>query len=432
MLRRYIHKQFPMAITPVIRRDKEPGVAELDFGFLGKTIDGHGKVHAHTAFLSVRFRYSRNAFRISIPRMDTEHVILALMAAFEHFGAVPHTLVIDNFKVAIVKHRLKDPTVTRTFHEFAVHCGFMISPCAPGRPEHKGGVESDVKYVKRNFWPLYRDHESLSGHVLPRREGLDAYFITWNKEVALVRRLRDMDNRTPLELWHDDFEALKELPATRFEMTDWTPTRILGAGWHISYGTVRYSVPQEYMGKPVHCRATRSVVEVYNENHELIARHARSYRRYTTVTVKAHGPTLALEFLAVTRANVLEKATRIGPNTAEVVRQLLDNRVIDRLDAARGIVFLTKKYPDTRIEAACARALAFSTPQYHTVKSILEKDLDQVPIREPIGADGQRLFAFVRDAREYNNTFKESANGINGSTATDRRAAEVVGAAVDA
>ena len=55
-----------------------------------------------------------------------------------------------------------------------------------------------------------------------------------------------------------------------------------------------------------------------------------------------------------------------------------------------------------RLEAACARALAFDNAKYRTVKTILEKGLDQLePLPEtPLGSSYTGKGRFTRDARQ--------------------------------
>ena len=50
---------------------------------------------------------------------------------------------------------------------------------------------------------------------------------------------------------------------------------------------------------------------------------------------------------------------------------------LDNLRAAQGVIRLAKKHGATRLEAACARALSFDAARYRTVKTILDKGLDQ-------------------------------------------------------
>lgn len=43
---------------------------------------------------------------------------------------------------------------------------------------------------------------------------------------------------------------------------------------------------------------------------------------------------------------------------------------------------LGKSYTDERLEAACRRALHLNATSYKSVKSILDKDLDRLPLPE--------------------------------------------------
>ena len=54
-----------------------------------------------------------------------------------------------------------------------------------------------------------------------------------------------------------------------------------------------------------------------------------------------------------------------------VVDQLLEVNALYRLRAAQGILGLRKKYSDTRLEAACAKALTVGDPSYRTIQGIL-------------------------------------------------------------
>lgn len=66
----------------------------------------------------------------------------------------------------------------------------------------------------------------------------------------------------------------------------------------------------------------------------------------------------------------------------QLVRQLFAERVLDNLRAAQGLIRLKDKYGAARLEAACKRALNYNNPRYGTVKTILEKGLEQHPSAE--------------------------------------------------
>ena len=46
------------------------------------------------------------------------------------------------------------------------------------------------------------------------------------------------------------------------------------------------------------------------------------------------------------------------------------------LRQSQGIIRLAEKYGETRLDAACQRALAYGNPHYRTIKTILEKGLE--------------------------------------------------------
>ena len=55
----------------------------------------------------------------------------------------------------------------------------------------------------------------------------------------------------------------------------------------------------------------------------------------------------------------------------DFIERLLGDRPLDRLRSAQGVLRLGQRYSPTRLDAACARALAVGEYRYHTVKTIL-------------------------------------------------------------
>jgi transposase len=62
---------------------------------------------------------------------------------------VPHLLVPDNTKVAVIKACLYEPQVNRTYAEMATHYGTAVLPARPYRPRDKAKVEVCVLIVER-------------------------------------------------------------------------------------------------------------------------------------------------------------------------------------------------------------------------------------------------------------------------------------------
>ena len=60
--------------------------------------------------------------------------------AFEAIAGVPHLVIPDNAKVAVIKACLYEPQVNRTYTDMAAHYGTAILPTRPRRPRDKASV----------------------------------------------------------------------------------------------------------------------------------------------------------------------------------------------------------------------------------------------------------------------------------------------------
>jgi hypothetical protein len=99
----------------------------------------------------------------------------------------------------------------------------------------------------------------------------------------------------------------------------------------------------------------------------------------------------------------LRQGEEIGSQCLIIIKRLFQDRVLDNLRAAQGIVSMAKKYGAVRLEAACLRALTFDSPKYRTVKTILEKGLDQQeagPLVQALGGAYTGAGRFYRNGRE--------------------------------
>jgi transposase len=158
----------------VMRIETPPGeVAQVDpsassgqvFGYIGYLIDPQtGQPRKAWAFVMVlgysRHQYAEFVFDQSIPTWLVCHRHALRQAQgrlFEFFNGVPKRIVLDNLKAAIIKAytRDEDPEVQQAYRECAEHYGFLIDPCLPRKPQHKGKVErGGVGYLQQAFLPL--------------------------------------------------------------------------------------------------------------------------------------------------------------------------------------------------------------------------------------------------------------------------------------
>ena len=248
-VRRYIHRHFPPPVRPVMRRETKPGeVMEVDFGHLGLTWDAATRSRRRTWVFSGRLRHSRRAYREVVFNQKQETFFACHMHAFEWFGGVSEKVTPDNLKAAIIVASFEDPLVNRAYRELALHYGFLISPCLPRRPEHKGGVEGDIKYVKRNFLPLFREAQKERGRETPDAGELGEELERWNRESYDLHVVQKV-GRTPLELFEsEEAQALTPLPMTRWDLVVCKELSV-GPDWRVQFEKAFYTVPYRLIGE---------------------------------------------------------------------------------------------------------------------------------------------------------------------------------------
>ena len=69
----------------------------------------------------------------------------------------------------------------------------------------------------------------------------------------------------------------------------------------------------------------------------------------------------------------LKQAQDVGDYCHALIERLFANGIVERLRAAQGVIRLRKPYGDSRLNAACRRALAFENIGYGSVKTICER-----------------------------------------------------------
>jgi hypothetical protein len=300
-------------------------------------------------------------------------------------------VVLDNLKAGIVQAVLHDAEAQRSYRELAEHYGFLISPCRPRTPRHKGKVESGVRYVKRN---------ALAGRTFVDLEAANAHLERWVMDVA-GHRDHGTTHEAPLARFAVEQPVLQPLPSQRYEVTVWKRAK-LHPDCHVVFEGSYYSAPHRLVGQALWVRATPRRVELHHE-HARVASHARAQRRGEWHTLRDHLPPEKLLGLLPQRVQLRAQAEAQGPATAELIDQLLGDRPLDRLRGAQAILRLGQRVGRSRLEAACCRALAFGEIRYHTVKTILAKGLDLEPLPAAALRPGPlpKTSVFARPASDF-------------------------------
>lgn len=340
--------------------------AQVDFGAGPQLVDRDtGELRRSWVFV-MTLCFSRHQYAEIVWRQDVETWLGCHRRAFEWFGGVPAKLTIDNPKCAITRACGRDPEVQRAYAECAEGYAFRIDALPPRQPQMKGRVEAGVKYIKSAFLPLreFRDIEDANRQ-------LHAWIST-----EAGPRIHGTTRQAPLALFTEVEQALlAPLPDSPPELAAWATVKVHG-NCHVRFEQAAYSAPYRLVGKPLWLKASETTIKLYHE-HELIAVHPRRRTPGDRHTITEHLPPEAIAYRMRDPQWCLKQAHAIGPACHALIERLFAHRVLDHLRAAQGVVGLAKRFGSTRLEAACARALAFNEVRYRSVKTILEKGLDQ-------------------------------------------------------
>ncbi len=399
-VRRFVQKYLPTRVKPVMVRPTVPGRdMEVDFGYLGITYDAQTRRNRRTHIFSGRLRHSRLAYREPSFRQNEEAFFLGHMHAYEYFEGVAAKAIPDNLKAAVIKASHEDPIINRVSHQLAEHYGFLISPCPPYEPKKKGGVENDIKYVKRNFWPLFVEQQRALGREIPHYEDLVRELTRWTREVSEARIIAGV-GRTPREIFEtEERQALLSLPDHRWDPISWGKAKV-DKDFLLQFQKAFYSVPYQHIGAQVIVFGSRHSVRIFLDSVE-IARHERATRPWQIVRNPLHAPPHLEEYMNTTSAGLVRWAGRLGDTIGLVAESILADKAVDGMRPVRALIRLATTYPAERVQRACARALHYDTATYRSVKEILEKNLDRLPADEPTDALGQRVFRFQRQGQEF-------------------------------
>jgi len=368
-VRRFLARHVPRTPEAFVRVETQAGEeAQVDFGYAGQFLDpALGRPRKSWVFV-MTLSYSRHQYVRIVFDQRVETWIDLHVRAFEWFGGAPGRIVIDNLKAGIVRAVLHDPEVQRSYRELAEHYGFLIAPCRPGTPRHKGKVESGVRYVNRS---------ALAGREFRDVEEANRHLERWAMEIAGTRD-HGTTHEAPLARFERERSHLKPLPMQRYEVVVWKQAMV-HPDCHIVFDYAYYSAPHRLIGQSLWIRATSSRVELYC-HHERIATHPRATRKGEWSTLPDHLPPTKLQGLLVHPQLIRARARTIGPNTEEVIERLLGDRPLDRLRTAQAILRLGEREGAERLEAACRRSIAYDEIRYATIKGILKNGLDLEPL----------------------------------------------------
>ena len=394
-----LYRSFESKLSPTMRQTHAAG-ERLFVDYAGDgvpvVIDRlTGEIRKAQIFVSVlgasSFTYARATWTQGLPDWIDAHA-----HAFQAIDGVPHLLVPDNTKAAVIKACLYDPLVNRTYAEMAAHYDTAILPARPRRPRDKAKVEQAVLVVERWLFGRLRHRTFYS---LADVNVAIGELLTLLNEERPIRRL-GVTRRQLLE--EIDRPALKPLPIEPYVFSEWRACRV-GIDYHVEADAHYYSVPHRFARADVDVRLTARTVEVFLKG-ERIAAHMRMSGNHKHTTVAEHMPSSHRRYASWTIDRIRADARLIGPATAALCELILEQRPHPEqgFRACLGIVRLAGPYGAERLEAAAERAIEIGARTYGSVKSILANNLDRRPAQKRAADGTPILHANIRGPRYYN------------------------------
>ena len=394
-----LYRGFEEKLTPTMRQTHIAG-DKLFVDFAGGTVPVlvdrmTGEIRQAQLFVAT-LGASSYTYAEATWTQTTADWVGAQTSALTFFGGAPRLIVPDNPKAAIVKACFYEPSVQRTYADFAAHFSMGVLAARPRRPRDKAKVESGVQVVQRWILAALRNRRFSSLGEL--NAAIAALTTKLNNRV--MRKL----NTTRAALFETvEKPALRPLPIEPYVYAEWKIARV-GLDYHVEVGGHYYSVPYRYLRAQVHVRIAARTVEIFLKG-ERIGAHMREATCGRHTTHDDHMPETHRAYKDMTVDKVMTSADRIGAATGMLVRLIIEakHHPLQGVRSSLGVISLVRQFGPERVEAACLRALEHGARSYGSVKSILENKLDQrLPIKpepdqRPIGAH-----ANVRGRTYYN------------------------------
>lgn len=385
-IKRYVRKLRSKTPTLYARIETPAGEeAQVDFG-KGAPVLVDGRYRTPHLFV-MTLSNSRKSYEEAVWSQNVETFIQCHVNAFRFFGGVPRIVRIDNLKSAVLKAHLYEPTINPNYAAFAGHYGFVPIPCRVRTPQHKGKVESGVKYVQNN---------ALKGKRFDSLEEENRYLRWWNRTWASTR-IHGTRKQQVQKMFLAEKEHLMPLPEKPFEYFKIGVRKVNALDSHIEVAGAFYPVPPKYMGQKVVVHYNSKWVKVYHQD-KLIQHLSQVPRgrfhpdKSCLPPQKNWGQQRYLRYL-------LDQCRVMGSSVLQWAEGAVARRSYSAYRSIQGVVALGRKYPPRVVNQACGQAFENNGFSYHIVKELSESIRIQKEIQHEIGFIQQD--ELIRCPKEY-------------------------------
>ena len=353
------------------QRQTHPAGEKVFVDYAGPTVPIHdgdsGKVLRAQVFVGVlgasNYTYAEAHWSQQLLDWIAAHVRM-----LEFFGGTPQCIVCDNLKAAVTRASRTEPLINDSYQNFASHFGTTIVPARAYRPKDKAKVEGHVLIVER--WILFRLRKRVFTSLGELNAAIRALLLDLN-----TRPFQKLPGNRAQAFEIVDRPALRALPIAPYEYVEFRRGRV-GMDRMVDVGGRLFSAPPRLVNALVDIRVTAGVVELLHGGRR-VASHERTAGAAPVVD-PARVPAADHAYANWSPQRELDWAATIGPRTSDfVVARLVDvgNKTVGyRLGLS--LRKLAGVFGATRLESACARALAIGATSTSSLRAILSNRLD--------------------------------------------------------
>lgn len=349
----------------------QPGqCAQVDWAEAG-TIS-IGSTRRKLYFFALVLAHSRMLYIEFTLAQSMEHFLHCHQRAWETLGGVPREVMVDNCKVAVLRHPAQGPVVYNPrYLDFAQHYGFAIKACKPRQPQQKGRVENTVAYVKKNF---------LAGREIHSLESLNAEGRHWLDQVANVRKHGSTGDQ-PLERFSEEKKILQALPIHPYDTGVLSTVRV-NKQYRIHCDGNTYSVPPQFVRQHLTLKLYPNKLRLYHEN-QLVAEHPRNYDRRQDREDPDHRKPLIAKATKQRDQRLLIAFLKLSPQ-AEAYYQALQDRKLNATIHLRKIMALAEVYGHEALARALEDAHSYQAYSSEYILNLLEQRTRKTPEPGPL------------------------------------------------
>jgi transposase len=373
----YHYQQWKAKLKLSMRQQHRAG-EKLFVDYSGQTMPvidpATGEIRQAQIFVAVmgasNYTYAEATWTQTLPDWIASHI-----RTFEYLQGCPEIVVPDNLKSGVTKACRYEPDINPTYANLAAHYNVAVIPARPVHPRDKAAAEVGVQIVQR--WLLARLRHQQFFSLGELNKAIRALLESLNNRP--MKKLNTTRRKLYEELEKPVFKALPVLP---YQYCEWQRMRV-PLDYHIEAEQHYYSVPYRLVKEQIDIRLTKNIVEIFHKG-KRVASHPRSSVKGGKTTMLEHMPKAHQAHIQWTVSALKKWAATVGAATEQVVLELLATNAHPEQGYRRclGLFSLSNRYTQARLEQACRRSLVLGTVSYKSIRSILAKRLDLLPLPE--------------------------------------------------